>query len=293
MALNDEKKAAYVAEGYTGPISEAEHNFLVANPRGSWIQYITSLQDAGYTGPVNEMERQYAAAGYSTGDASFANVMLLSGFEGVDAATTFTDESGVARTLTAVAQAQVDTAQFKYGVSSALFDGTGDYIQAADSADLSLTNQDFTIEGWVRYAGTPGTTKQVLASHWLNTGNLRSWALQRHDASTARFNYSANGTAYVSADFTFNSVGSVWYHIALCRDGANLRFFVNGTQGGATHDISTTSLFDSTDVFRIGAYNNSGISNVTNGWIDDFRLTIGTARYTANFTAPSTAFPRA
>ena len=50
MALNDEKKAAYVAEGYTGPISEAEHNFLVANPRGSWIQYITSLQDAGYSG---------------------------------------------------------------------------------------------------------------------------------------------------------------------------------------------------------------------------------------------------
>lgn len=45
--------------------------------------------------------------------------------DGADAATTFTDSETTPKTVTANGNAQIDTAQSKFGGASALFDGTG------------------------------------------------------------------------------------------------------------------------------------------------------------------------
>ena len=90
----------------------------------------------------------------------------------------------------------------------------------------------------------------------------------------------------------------------MTRDSANIRFFIDGTQLGSTNtSIGSTSIpavtagvgEDDTG-FSLGAYDlRSGGASVAgselNGWIDEVRLTIGTARYTANFDAPEEAFP--
>ena len=65
-------------------------------------------------------------------------------FNGADASTTFTDESGKA--WTASGHAQIDTAQSVFGGASGLFDGTDDYIYAADSDDWNLGTLDFTVD---------------------------------------------------------------------------------------------------------------------------------------------------
>jgi hypothetical protein len=84
-------------------------------------------------------------------DKHFSNVVLLVGFEGVDGSTSFVDESPSGHTLTAVGNAQVDTAQSRFGASSGLFDGNGDYISVLDSNDFSFGAGDFTIETRVRF----------------------------------------------------------------------------------------------------------------------------------------------
>ncbi len=61
----------------------------------------------------------------SGGDPFSSSVVLLSGFEGTDGSTTFLDESPAGRALTANGNAQIDTAQFKFGASSLLLDGQG------------------------------------------------------------------------------------------------------------------------------------------------------------------------
>ncbi len=55
---------------------------------------------------------------------------------GADGSTTFTDSAtGGSHTWTAYGNAQIDTAQNKFGGASGLFDGSGDYIDTPDSPD--------------------------------------------------------------------------------------------------------------------------------------------------------------
>jgi hypothetical protein len=76
--------------------------------------------------------------------------------------------------------------------------------------------------------------------------------------------------------------------LALSRDSSGSRFFINGTQQGATNSGQASAVFDGGD-WIIG--NNLSFSGRDyNGYIDDFRITKGYARYTANFTAPTAAF---
>ena len=53
------------------------------------------------------------------GDPYFANVSLLLHCDGSDASTTFTDSSSNGHTVTASNDAQIDTAQSKFGGASA------------------------------------------------------------------------------------------------------------------------------------------------------------------------------
>jgi hypothetical protein len=80
--------------------------------------------------------------------------------------------------------------------------------------------------------------------------------------------------------------------VAITRSGTSGKFFINGTQSGSTGTINNFT--DSSTVLAIGALDTSTGWNGPypfNGYIDDLRITKGYARYTANFTAPTSAFP--
>jgi hypothetical protein len=111
-----------------------------------------------------------------------------------------------------------------------------------------------------------------------------------NDAGTVKiaFFYTTNGssTSTISAAQTFST--GVWYHVAYVRNGSSFRLFVDGTEKTAGATISGT-LFNGTAPFNVGRTADG--SNFLNGYIDDLRITKGVARYTANFTAPTKAFP--
>jgi hypothetical protein len=66
--------------------------------------------------------------------------------------------------------------------------------------------------------------------------------------------------------------------------------FVNGTQVGSTYTDSTNYLSASRrPVIGINGFNETAAP--LNGYIDDLRITKGVARYTANFSVPTAAFP--
>ena len=80
---------------------------------------------------------------------------------------------------------------------------------------------------------------------------------------------------------------STWTHIALTRDGTTTRLFKDGTSGAT----STSSLgADKTSYGLVFGGDATG-RNGLDGFIDEFRLPLGKARYTSNFTVPTEAFP--
>lgn len=231
-------------------------------------------------------------------DNLFDNVALLLPFNGVDEATSTTDLSIQAHTITFNGAAQLDTAQAKFGASSALFSGVlADFLTAPDDASFTLGDGDFTLETHIRFNVLPSTSSErghCLIGHYKNTNNQRSWFWGFTNTDEMEFLWSPNGTAttvVTTNDLQALSTG-VWYHVAMCRDGSTVRLFFEGTElthGGAS--IGTTTLHDSTETLRIGNLDSSvGFRRFTNGWLDNIRMTVGVARYTSDFTPPGVEY---
>lgn len=226
----------------------------------------------------------YKPAGGS-GDPNFSSVVLLSHFDGVDGSTTLVDEKG--HTLTANGNAQLDTAQSKFGTASLLLDGTGDYVTSPDSADWTPTG-DFTIEGWVRFAAI--TSSHVFCSQYNSVGNQRGWYFRRTSSARLTFNFHPFGDGTVeNCEGGWTTAINTWYHVAATRSGNVYRVFADGVQIASR----TTSFgpFNSNSVLAFGAVDSSSFSQFFNGWLDDWRITNGVARYTGAFTPPTAAFP--
>jgi len=229
---------------------------------------------------------------FTTGvpDDDFASVSFLSGFEGIDESTTIVDEGPVGHTgITANANAQLDTAQKKFGDSSLLLDGTGDNVTIDDHASLTLAAGDFTIEAHVRFNGDPGTDPRTIVSKWTEGTNQREWWLQTQD-NVLQFYISTNGSGLaLKASSSFNPAADTWYHIAVCRTGGLAYFFVDGVAHGNAG--LTETIFDGSSPVIIGSSIGS-FPNYANGWVDELRITKGVARYTTGFTPPDAAYPR-
>ena len=88
---------------------------------------------------------------------------------------------------------------------------------------------------------------------------------------------------------------SAWHHIALVRNSSNgtIHFYFDGIEDASTasNQLTELSISDqSSHFFGIGYYGESGALKRFNGNIDDIRIS-KIARYTSNFTPPTTALP--
>ena len=181
-------------------------------------------------------------------------------------------------------------------------DDRAELVSASSAPDLEITNQDFTLEMFVRFRNVPTTTQQaVLASKYTTAGDERTFRLLLEGPDAG-----GNLVFAVSTDGTFGTVTeihsfpwspeeSVWYHVAVSRSGGMNYLFIDGIQQGlAVADALT--YFDGVAAFAIGGQMQTSAVPVTglsvDGWMDEFRLTIGTGRYTTDFTPPTSPFPR-
>jgi hypothetical protein len=254
-----------------------------------------SVISAAVLSAIGSRRRSGTTGGGGVGggdDPNFANVVALLHFNGADGATTFLDHSpgSPSRLWTANGNAQIDTAQSKFGGASGVFDGTGDYVSAGDSADWDLGSSDFTIECWARLNATGEMTfvAQVGAT---GANNTASFSLGIGAGTKAR-GFFCSGSSIVGdcVGATTLSTGQ-WYHIAYVRNGTSLKIYLDGNEDGSA--TSSATMNNSTDTLAIGRYG-AFDGGYFNGWIDELRITKGVARYVGsptNFTPPTSAFP--
>lgn len=212
----------------------------------------------------------------------------LLNFEAADASTSMIDAYG--NTWTASGNAQIDTAQFKFGTSSLLLDGTGDYVSS--SSITSVSKEDgFTMHCWVRWNSLPGAGARQQVFTATNAGGYGAGVNLYNNAGTTRLEVylSSNGTSYNIATGTTGSKTSwstgTWYHVALTYDGATYRVYVDGVSDIA---VASTSKACAVTSLIVGATVTP--SNYMNGWIDAFELLPYPLFTTAtSFTPPAAA----
>jgi len=198
--------------------------------------------------------------------------------------------------LETVGNAQISTTQSKFGGSSIYFDGTGDYCNTGPTVNLEFGSGDFTIEMWIY----PAVTSRMAIYHG-SSGT--DWSIGI-DYNSQKFNIwaSSNGTTWnlINADPGGNGIGTTtistntWTHVAFVRSGTTWQTYINGTRDINLTGISGSIVNRATSAKSIGKWwfsNGVGNPGVWNGYMQDVRITKGVARYTANFTAPTAAFP--
>jgi hypothetical protein len=188
-------------------------------------------------------------------------------------------DNAIKNNLETVGNAQVSTSVTKFGTGSMSFDGTGDWLTAPDSVNLQLGTENFTIEGWV-YLNAIGSARGFVSKGTSTTG----WSLGATLLNQVVFNFASS-----SITSTGVLLISTWYFVTVVREGTGsnqTKIYINGTNDG-TGTVSTN--FNQTNILYVGANRVGG--EALNGYIDDLRITKGVARYTANFTPPTAAFP--
>ena len=192
-----------------------------------------------------------------------------------------------------VGSSQLSTAQFKFGTSSLILNGTGsDQQNCLRSDDFSsnfvLGTGAFTVEGFLQ-----------LTSSSLDYPII--WQLKRADGQnvlTMFFGDAGFGRRtlfYVGSNSNLVDTGTsagaqsvylnTWKHFAVVRQAnGTFTYYVDGT---SVYSSSQTSDISSQNKLLFGAAGPSG----TWGYLDEFRITKGVARYTSNFTPPTLAFP--
>lgn len=205
---------------------------------------------------------------------------LLLHMDGANGATTFSDYSGRAHTVTVVGNAQVSTAQSRFGGSSASFDGTGDNLSIPASPDFGFGQGDFTVEAWI-YARNWAASgfSGIVGNHYAGTAD-GSWYFQINSSGKLAFGVAGefSGATSLSKDR--------WYHVAVSRFVDILRFFVDGRL-----DASMTFPDNISGGRPLYIGNLSNANNYFNGYIDELRISKGIARWTHDFTPSTTPYP--
>ena len=171
------------------------------------------------------------------------------------------------------------------------FDGSGDYLATVNpGSNFKFGTGNWTIEAWM-YSTSNSTTQTIYLVYGTTIDMIKIY----FNGSTLKPSIdirATNQTSIVTATSTINASLNTWNHIAVVRDSTTtVKLYVNGVLGATATIASTTSFVDTQFAQNptIGAKTNN-VGEYFVGYISDFRVTRGIARYTTTFTPPTSSF---
>jgi len=231
------------------------------------------------------------------GDSLWASTKVL-----VSARNPGKDLRGTLESVAVINAGLSTSSPYSSGTASYSFQRTSKQsIQIATNSDTLLASNPFSLELFFKSTELTSGITYYLAAR--NNGVEVEFDLLVAETTPGVFNVVFVGTATggnapiiltsnVSGGLLLNS----WYHVAVTRNGNNWRLFVAGAlQQTVTSPASLTSAFayPSQIFLTLGRVNGLGSNDDTQfvGNIEDFRLTLGNARYIDNFNPPLTPLP--
>lgn len=274
-----------------------------AGPEGSTPDDVfAALRAAGFTGSLDDMWKQHLAAlgitdtsepftdslALATGDPEFANVQLLAGLdnEAVDASqNAFTLVKRAGNPAYDLVDKQVN--------STASYQGTiavngGVVITPAPSlpSPFNLGANDWTIEMWYYENASPGSGDTILSN--IDFTDKVGYEADFSGGNITFRYYHSGGT--LTNVFTGQGIDlQVWTHLVFQRKSNVFELYRSGTRVYTTAMAQTFDDLTAGINFCIGA--EGGGSNGVNANFEQFRVTVGVARYSDGYTVPTEPFP--
>jgi len=245
-------------------------------------------------GAVTVAAQTPTAPGGAAGDPNWASVRLLAGCNSLPA----TDESSFATPIgTNTTAPLLDTSIKKFDAASFSFPGdinrdleiasTNDNLDVAASTAFTwecwfyLISIDTNATGWGNtnaFMESQGTSDYVAGVSRASSGAVPQFFFIPLNGTTGGFYHQSTVPL------------STWVHWALVRDTSNnIYIYQDGVKSTSSVTSSLELNNNSTVGFVIGKRQ---IASNYNLRMDEVRITVGTARYTADFTPPTAAFPR-
>ena len=154
-------------------------------------------------------------------------------------------------------------------------------MTASMGSDLSFGTDDFTIEFWA-YVLNNSSNAYIFDTNV--NGMVIGYGVGTGSPSLNRWRY-YNGNNLSETLYTSNPepVLNQWTHISLCRNKGRTTFYVNGV--ATSTELDTTNYTNvNSSTLNIGSYGSGG--NIHNGYLQDFRIYKGVAKYTGGFDVP-------
>ncbi len=266
-------KRADASTGYLDAIIDNVkiHNSLLSD---AWVATEYANQNApstfSYAGVEEDITRTYRFP------------IIISNSFIVDTSSLLIDESG--KTWTSTGAPTLNTTTYKFSKASCYFNGSS-YIQTADSTDFAFGTGDYTIDFWVN---TAQATTGVVAYQGDVGGSSSAQATQVY-INGGKIGFQPDYSSFPSNHNLQSSTTSndnLWHHVACVRYGNVFTLYVDG-DSKATATFSYTAL-DTPNPFFVGRQNTS--ANPFTGYVDEFRISKGIARWTTNFTPPTVPY---
>jgi hypothetical protein len=196
-------------------------------------------------------------------------------------------DSAAKNVLETVGNAQVSTTQAKWGTTSMSFPtSNGNYlIGPPNQPNLLYGTGQYTVEAWIY--PTSFTNAASGAFGYGVAGGYVDWGLEINTSGGAL--WIENNSVLFSASSNLST--NVWTHVAIVRTGSAVTLYYNGVSVGTSSTINNISGNSTSARLYVGTGAQVPGSRQFVGFIDDFRVTKGYARYTTTFTPATEAFP--
>lgn len=169
---------------------------------------------------------------------------------------------------------------------SGYFDGSGDYLSIAASANQDFGSSDFTVEFWWK--------PDDEGRQWFYHATTDYWFGIDYNSDGGRkmgLWASSNGTSWnlINADPGGNGISSgvpqtlAWNHVAVSRSGGTWSMWLNGTRVLNLTGITSGIVSRSSEAKIVGAWAN-GSQYLVKGYMNDFRVVIGSTIYSVSST---------
>jgi hypothetical protein len=184
----------------------------------------------------------------------------------------------------------VNTTAVSFGSTVGNFYGGSAYFNGSHRLECDFSQSwtsNFTIEGWI-YRSATGSYPTIF-DFAATAGGYSIYSFIDTASSSvlkAQF-YSSNsgGSVFGALTGTAISVDSGWHHFAVVRSGTTYSLYQNGV---LTSSSTSSSSPVASTTLNIGNRSDETPTNPWYGYIQDFRVYVGVAKYTQNFIPAST-----